>query len=140
MNKKMVLILGGAAAVVALCLCAFVAMIGLGVLGGVGATQPVADAGEKFMQSLKAGDYETAYGLCHPALQQKLGSTQGLKKLIEGGKAQPTKWSFSSRNLDNDRGHLEGTVTTSGGEGTVTLDLSKSGSDWKVSAFNIQPN
>jgi hypothetical protein len=136
MNKKIVLIAAGA--VVALCVCAFIAIIGFGVLGGIALTQPTADVGEKFMQALKTADYKTAYGLCHPALQQKLGNVQGLQRVIENGKARPTSWSFNSRSVSNDQGLLEGTVTMVGGEGTVSLEFTKSGNEWKVSAFDLE--
>ncbi|MDE3090573.1 MAG: hypothetical protein KGJ80_14425, partial [Chloroflexota bacterium] len=102
MNMRNVLLI--AAVVVGLCICCFVAIIGISILGGFGLTQPAADAGEKFMQSLKVGDYDTAYALCHPSLQQKLGGAQGLKRLVENGKAQPTTWNFTSRNVDNAQG------------------------------------
>jgi hypothetical protein len=137
MNTRNVLLIAGV--VVGLCICCFVVVIGLGIVGGFGLTQPAADAGEKFMQSLKAGDYNTAYALCHPSLQQKLGSAQGLKQLVENGKAQPSTWNFTSRNIENAQAHLEGTATMQGGNGTVTLDLVQVGSDWKVIGFNLTP-
>jgi hypothetical protein len=141
MNRRTIIII--AASVVGVCLCLCIALVGIASIGGIGAfagTQPIADQGERFMQSLKTGDYAGAYALCHPALQQKLGSAQGLQRLIENGKAKPSSWNFSSRNLENNQGHLEGTVTMVGGEGTVTLDLAKSGNDWKVIAFDLKPN
>ena len=138
MNTRKVLII--AAVVVGLCICCFVAIIGFSSVGGFGLTQPAADAGEKFMQSLKSGDYATAYALCHPSLQQKFGSAQGLKQLVENGQARPTTWNFTSRNIENAQAHLEGTVTMQGGKGTVTIDLVQVGSDWKVIGFNLQPN
>ncbi|MCL4394816.1 MAG: DUF4864 domain-containing protein [Chloroflexi bacterium] len=134
---KTVLIVVGV--IIVLCLCAFIAIIGLGLAGGLGLTQPVADVGEKFMQSLKTGDYDTAYALCHPSLQEQFGSAQGLKQMVAEGQAQPVKWSFNSRNIENDQGHMEGTVTMKGGEGTVTIDLVKAGSEWKVIGFDLKP-
>ena len=138
MNKKTVLLVGGGIA--ALCICGCIALMGLGLvggLGGIGLTQPIADVGEKFMLSLKNGEYEMAFGLCHPSLQQELGSAQGLKQTIERGNAQPIQWSFNSRNIENDQGRMEGTVTMRGGAGTVTLEFAKSGSEWKVSGFDL---
>jgi Domain of unknown function (DUF4864) len=92
------------------------------------------------MQSLKSGDYATAYALCHPALQQQLGSAQNLQRMVENGKARPISWSFTSRNIENNQGHMEGTVTMQGGTGIVTLDLAQSNGEWKVLAFNLEPN
>lgn len=127
-----------AAAVVGVCLCLCIAIFGVAFIGGFLGTQPVADLGEKFMQSLKSGDYATAYALCHPSLQQKLGSAQGLQRLVENGKARPSSWSFSSRNIESDQGHMEGTVTMQGGDGTVSLDFAKSGNDWKIIGFDLK--
>ncbi len=138
MNKRVVLI--GAAAVIGMCICACVAIAGFAAIGGLGMTQPAADVGEKFMQSLKAADYATAYALCHPALQREIGSSQNLKEMVESGQAQPRAWNFTARSIENDQGHLEGTVTMQGGAGTVTLDLAQSGGEWKVIAFNLQPD
>ncbi len=139
MNKKTLII--AAVAVVGVCMCCVLAGVGFTVMGGLGifgATQPVADAGDKFLQSLKDGNYTAAYGSMHPALQQKIGTPQDLRKMIESGKAQPTKWTFTTRNMDNDQGHLEGSATMTGGEGTVTLDLVKVGDAWKITAFNLR--
>ncbi len=138
MNKKVVLI--GVAGIIGLCLCVFIAIIGMGLVGGIGLTQPVADVGEKFMQSLKAREYDVAFGLCHPSLQQKIGNAQGLKQMVETGKAQPIKWSFDSRNIENNQGRIEGTVSMQGGEGSLTLEFAKSGNEWKVIGFNLEEN
>ncbi len=140
MNRKTLLIIAGAVVGVCLCCAVVVAVVSVtGVLGIFGVTQPVADVGEKFMQSLKAGDYATAYAQLHPALQQKIGSPQDLRRMVESGKAQPSKWTFTTRNIENDQGHLEGSVTMTSGDGTVTLDLAKSGEDWKIVSFNLKP-
>ncbi len=139
MNKRTVMI--GAIAIVGVCMCCVVAAVGFTVMGGVGifgATQPVADVGDKFLQSLKDGNYTAAHALLHPDLQRKIGTPQDLRRMVESGKAQPSNWTFTTRNVDNDEGHLEGSVTMKGGAGTVTIDLVKVGNDWKVIAFNLE--
>ena len=136
-NRKWLMIGGiGCAAVFLLCICIVVAAFALGMLG----TQPSADAGEAFMTALKNSDYAGAYALCAPDLQNKLVNAQGLQRLVEGGKARPTVWSFSSRNVTNGQAELSGTVTMVGGQGTVTLSLIQVGDQWKIIAFNLQPN
>ncbi len=143
MNRTVAIVVG---VVLVLCVCVCLVVAAVGAISGgsilalLGVTQPVADVGEKFMQSLKTADYSTAYKLCDPSLQKELGSVAGLKQMIERGQAQPVKWSFTSRNINNDTGSLEGTVTMQGGEGTVSLELVKSGTDWLVTAFDLSPN
>jgi hypothetical protein len=139
MNKRTVII--AAVAVIGVCLCCAVVAVGFTVMGGLGIfglTQPVADVGDKFMQSLKDGNYTAAHALMAPDLQRKIGTPQDLRRMVESGKAQPSKWTFTTRNIENDEGHLEGSVTMQGGEGTVTVDLVKLGNDWRVIAFNLQ--
>lgn len=137
MNKKILLI--GAVVGIVICLCLAVLVVAGGAAGILGITQPTADAGDKFMQALKSANYEDANALMTPELQKKVGGAQGLKKMMENGKAQPTQWTFTERNVNNNEGHLEGTVTMLSGQGTVTLDLVKSGDAWKVIAFNLKP-
>lgn len=102
-------------------------------------TSGAADAGNSFMTSLTAGNYDKAWGDCHPALQQKIGSVQKLKDIVEGGNAKPVSFAISSRNVNNDEGKLEGTATLSGNrQANLVVELAKSGNDWKVIGFNIK--
>ncbi len=142
MNKKTVTII---VAIIGVCLCCALVAVGFTVVGGAGtlaavfgATQPVADVGDKFLQALKDGNYTAAHALMHPALQQEIGTPQDLRRMVESGKAQPKNWTFTTRNIENEEGHLEGSVTMTGGEGIVTIDLAKSGDEWKVIGFNLK--
>lgn len=140
MNRKTILIIGGVILGLCLvCVCLFAAAFALGLGGALGLTQPAATAGENFMTALKNGDAAGAYNLCTPALQRELGSAQGLDTRIKNGRVQPTTWSFSSRNIQNDTGQLDGTVTFTGNrEGTVRLVLAQVGGEWKISGFNLK--
>ena len=138
MNRRTIVI--GVGALIVLCLCFVVigvALAGTSVLGVLGLTQPVTDTGDKFMQSLKVADYDSAYALMAPALQRKLGNVQDLRKMVESGRVQPTQWTFTTRKMNGNDGHLEGSVTMLSGQGTVSLDLIKSGNDWQIVAFNL---
>jgi hypothetical protein len=136
MNKKILLIIGGVALVFCLlCVIFFVVVFAL----GMGATQPAASAGEAFMTALKNGDHAGAYNLCSPALQRELGNAGSLGTRIKNGKVEPTAWTFSSRDINNDTGQLDGTVTFTGNrEGTVRLVLTQVGGEWKISAFSLK--
>ncbi len=141
MNRKTIAIIVGVVLALCIFVCValglFTAVTGGGIAAIFSATQPVADAGEKFMQTLKAADYNAAYKLCDPSLQKQLGSATGLKNMIERGKAQPVKWTFDSRNIENNTGKIEGRVTMAGGEGTLTLEFAKAGKDWLVTGFDM---
>ncbi|MBI5650678.1 MAG: hypothetical protein HZC40_09585 [Chloroflexi bacterium] len=133
---KKILLIGGALMLV--CICLFIVIIGVAVMGGIGLTQPAADTGEKFMQSLKDGNYDAAFATMHPELQKQFSTAAGLKRAVESGKAQPTKWSFTSRNVENNEAQLEGTVSMVGGDGDVSIRLLNTGGAWQIVAFNLK--
>ena len=136
MNKKALLIIGG----VLLVLCVgCMAVFGLAVAGGMFLTQPAATVGDAFMTALKSGDYDAAYKLCAPSLQQELKSARNLETLVKNGKVQPTQWNFTSRNTSGDDAQLEGTATFTGNrEGTVSVVLAQAGGEWKIVGFNLK--
>ena len=138
MNKKWV-VFGGVGCGVLVLLC--IAFAAIAAMVGVGATQPLADAGDKFMNALKAGNYPQAFSTCAPELQQKLGNAGALKNLIENGQVQPVSWNYNSRQANNDEGLLEGTVTMKGNrQGTLRIELVQKGNNWQVIGFNLKEN
>ncbi len=142
-NRRLFLLVGlGCAALALVCILVVGALVVIGggtTLGVLSVTQPAADAGESFMTALKIGNYADAYALCSPALQSKLVNTQGLQRMVQSGKAQPTQWSFNSRKIESAVATLTGDATLTGGEGTVRLTLVKVGDAWKIDAFSLNP-
>jgi hypothetical protein len=131
--KKVIII--GVAVVVGLCI--LVAALGFG--GGMLLTQGAADVGNNFMTAITNNDYNKAWDTCHPALQKEIGSVQKLQQMIEGGNAKPVSYSFTSRNVENNAGKLEGTATLTGNrQANVVVSLAKNGNDWQVIGFNIK--
>ena len=127
--------------IIGIIVLALVLICGIGgalLVGGViNATQPVANAGDAFMAALRDGDYNKAYDLSAPALQQEVGNAEGLQAAL--GTNRVASWSFTSRNISNNQGSLEGTTTyTDGSTGTVTMALTQVGNDWKVSAVSLR--
>lgn len=115
------------------------ALIGVFVFFIFAATRPVADTGDRFMNALKAGDNQAAYALATSSLQQELGSAEELGKVTQ--QLRPSEWSWSSRNINNDMGQVEGSVTFSDGRsGHARVTLQRSGSEWKVAGFNLNPS
>lgn len=120
-------------ALLLVCGIGFFAIFGL----ALNATQPVADAGQTYMTALSNGDYSKAFDLSAPSLQQEAGNAQGLQTALSS--KQPVSWNFTSRNVNNDQGELQGTDTYKDGTtGTVDLVLSKIGNDWKVAGVHFQ--
>lgn len=135
-NKKIFLLI---AILALLALGACVLLVGMGVFAGLSATKPVADVGNAFMAALKDGDYARAYGLCSADLQSELGGAEALQALIEEGNAQPTAWKITSRNVSNDQGQLEGTVTFTGDRsGSLSIILARADKTWKIAGFDFQ--
>lgn len=133
-KRSPLLIIGGIVLVlVLLCVAGFAALGGL-VLG---ATQPVANAGEAYMTALRDGDYSKAFDLSSTALQQEVGNAQGLQTGLSS--KQPARWSFTSRNVSNNQGNLSGTTTYKDGtSGTVDMVLTQVGNDWKVAGVSMK--
>lgn len=127
--------------VIGIIVLALVLICGIGgalLVGGlINATQPVANAGDAFMAALRDGDYNRAYDMSAPALQQDAGDAEGLQAAL--GTKPVASWSFTSRNISNNQGSLEGTTTyTDGSTGTVTMALIQVGNDWKVSGVSLR--
>lgn len=137
MNQKILLLL--AAIALGFCLCVIVMAAGVFLFAGT-LIQPAADVGEAFMAALRDSNYQTAYGLCSPALQRELGgNAAGLERLIKNANVVPTAWTFTSRNIEGDTGELTGTATFTGNrQGTVRVTLGQSGGTWQVIGFNLR--
>jgi hypothetical protein len=126
----------------AIALGALAAVIIIGISGIVllvnALTQPVVDAGDNFMTALKTGNYAQAYDLSSPALQKELGSVARLATLADN--YRPARWNWTSRSIRNGVGALYGSMTYADGKpGSVHLQLTQVGNDWKIVAFQLTP-
>lgn len=116
-------------------LCAVI--VGVVLFAVQGATQPIVDKGDAFLAAMRDNNYNQAFSLCTPALKQEVGDAQGLESALSSH--QPSKWSFSSRNVENNTGSLSGSVTyADSSTGTVDIVLDKVGSDWLISGVNLK--
>jgi hypothetical protein len=124
------------------------AVVGLlvlcGVIGGVAffaansLTSGMASAGETFMADLRDANYPDAYNMLTPEFQKQLGSADQFANGIKA--VQPASWTFTSRQVQNNSGQLEGTtVLANGAQASLQLVLDQVGGAWKVSGINIQP-
>jgi hypothetical protein len=127
--------------IIGIIVVAFLLLCGVGVallIGGVfAATQPVANAGDAYMTALRDADYNKAFDLSTPSLQQEAGNADGLKAALSSKK--PASWSFTSRNISNNQGSLSGTTSYADGTtGTVDMVLNQVGNDWKVAGISLK--
>jgi len=133
----------GLIALVVLCVCgcgAVFAISGGAIASVFSNVAAPAAVGTAFMTDLVAGNDSQAYALCTPALQNSLGSSANFTQRIDSSQARPTSWTFSNTSLNNNRTDLTGTANFVGGRtGTVSIAVVKVGNDWKVDAFNLQP-
>ncbi|HWX15358.1 MAG TPA: hypothetical protein VNY07_02115 [Chthoniobacterales bacterium] len=103
------------------------------ILLAFGLTRGAVKAGDQFLGLIGSGKIASAYESASPTLksQQTLQSfEQAVKNL---GLADFASASWSSRETNNGRAHLEGSVTTrSGGNIPLTMELVKELGTWKV--------
>jgi len=121
--------------------CLIAGAVGLVLLCIVGAivflvfrlTAPMTAEGEKFLATLGSGSVETAYGMTSTAMRtgQSQASFADIVKAYGLDGFESASW--SSRNINNDRGTLEGTVRTKkGGSVPLTIEMIKESGTWKV--------
>ena len=133
-GMKIALIVGGVLLGLLL-LCGV--LFGSIIMGVLGLTQPAVDAGNNFMTALRDDNYDRAFELCAPSLQEEVGNAQALEDALSS--KQPVTWSINSRNIEGDLATLEGTTTYAGDEpGTLEMELRKVCNDWRVSFINLR--
>jgi hypothetical protein len=106
--------------------------------GGTGGIRNTADAvAEGFMQALSDGDYETAYNLMSPDLQNDFGNS--VTEFANGARsvARPTRWNLQSFNSDQGA-EFAGTVDFDNNvTGDARLEVVNTVDGWRVDAFNL---
>jgi len=96
-------------------------------------TAPMVKGGEKFLTTLGAGSTEMAYGMASATLRSGQTKEDFARTVKAYGLDGFQSASWSTRNITNDRGHLEGTVhTKTGGSVPLTLEMIKEDGLWKV--------
>jgi hypothetical protein len=105
----------------------------------MGATQPVVDASDSFLNALKDGNYERAYALSSPSLQQELQNPQGFQRILGINRLPLKSWTYTNRSINNQQGQVVGNGELDDGRTVaITLQLVQTGGEWKVSSFNFR--
>src|SRR5438128_1298497 len=129
--KKGSLIGCGIAGILGIGLCV---ALGAVFVGGIFAlTRPVVDASEQFLALLGQGKIADAYASAADGLrarQDEASFTGAVKQL---GLTDYSSASWHSRQIENQQGTADGTVTTkSGGSKPISVRLVRDGSKWTV--------
>lgn len=98
------------------------------------ATSGITDTADEFFAAAYDGDYDTAHSLTSQRLQEQ-GSPASLEQFLAAqGLDKVTETSWSSRNIENSTGSVEGTVTTeSGAEIPILVEFVSENDEWKIS-------
>ena len=111
--------------------------------GAVESGKDLADQGAAFMTAFKDGNFQAAYDLMSPELQQEVGGVADLESMVLDNAATPAEWSFNSVNMSTEdgtnTGTLDGEVTFADGKtGTVNLVFIQDGDTWRLMSFNLE--
>ena len=90
----------------------------------------------EFERALADADYQRAFALCSPALQQQLGDARRLQQVAQasGPFYQPLFWDQCS--AQGDRLTLRSTAEVNGHGYSASIVLEKAGLDWRVARFS----
>jgi hypothetical protein len=94
---------------------------------------PMVAEGEKFLNAVGSGSTEVAYGMASATLRSGQTQEDFSRNIKSFGLDGYQSASWSNRNINNDRGVLEGTAhTKSGGSVPLTMEMIKESGTWKV--------
>lgn len=120
-----------------------VGIIGLGVLvaGGILAivlplVQPIVDAGNGFLETIAAQDFDAAYAMLSPELQAEVGEN-GLAEHFTN--ADLSEWSYSQRSIRNGVGRLNGRVLWNSEPTDFVLFFTNIDGQWRLMSYNFEP-
>jgi hypothetical protein len=116
---------------------------GLAVLGGTLLGGP-SSAADSYYKAIESQDYNTAYSYLKvdtftvggQPIQANAGVFTQIGNALDKERGKVTKHSVGSINTNNDTSTVKVEVTRNGTPYTVTLELTKIGSDWKITKLD----
>jgi hypothetical protein len=95
---------------------------------------------DSFVSHLKSGNFDQAYQLLSSDAQNQIPDAETLQRFVKESNWQPTKWKWTSEEVDEAHAHYIGEATyTDKRVGLIELWLDKIEQRWKISAMNFQP-
>lgn len=107
----------------------------LGACGVVKGLGDVKAAGEMFMTALRDGKNDVSYAMLTTALQQEIGGEEAWAQFTAPRNFE--SWSFTSVNIENDQGQLDGQGKLGGETYDITLVLQKAGTIWLIAGIQF---
>ncbi len=115
----------------------FVAFITLTIIAVFFMTSGFSDIGDNFFDALRNDNMEEAYSYLSQNFQATTSQEELQNFLNRTGLKDVVDVSWGGRSFKNDRGSIEGTVTTvSGGSIPVTINFLEESSGWKILSIN----
>jgi FHA domain len=118
------------------CGCLVLILVFFGLVGGAAffATRGVVEAVRAQITEIKGGNMDAAYGRMTEGYRQSHTSADFAAFVARHpGLKENRDSTFTTRNVQNDRAHLEGVLmAASGTKESVTYELVKEGADWKI--------
>jgi pimeloyl-ACP methyl ester carboxylesterase len=101
--------------------------------------QPAADVANAFLTALQEGDYDRAYELCDPSLQDEFGGAADLEDWVLSNGIEPVEWSLPQRDLVGDTVEVFGTGTFAGNQqASIEMVLLQVDGEWLVAGFHFR--
>jgi hypothetical protein len=127
----------GLAALVGVVLCGgLIALIASGIWALVAMTQPVADAANDFLSLVGQGKTPEAYASTGSVLRAQNDEASFTAAVKQLGLTDYVSSSWNHRNIENQSGSVEGTVTTKSGTAPAKVELVYEQGKWRVAALH----
>lgn len=115
----------------------------IGTLGGsvffaLRLTAPAADAASDFLVATRDEDYDAAFAMMTPELQETLGgSPQGYSDNLEAGGIDLDSWTIASREVDGDEGLIQGEYTLADGTTARYRIILINEDGWQIDGYSF---
>lgn len=92
-------------------------------------------SGEAFMTALRDGNHDVSYNMLTSDLQNEIGGKDGWVQFATPRNFE--SWNFSSSNIENNQGQLDGQAVIQGETYAMTLVFLTVNQEWKVAGINF---
>lgn len=116
-------------------LAANILLVLLAACGVVKGLTDVKTTGDAFMAALRDGKNDDSYAMLTTALQEEIGGKEAWAQFTAPRNFE--SWSFTSTNIENDQGQVEGQGKVGGDTYDITLVLQKTSTGWLIAGIHF---